>query len=126
MRLMIAVATLASLAAGSALAADIEHGAKVFKKCSTCHAIGPGAKSRVGPPLNGLFGRKAGAYEGYAYTDANKNSGITWDDATFAKYIRDPKAVVPGTKMVFAGLTDETDIVDLTAFLKQYKPDGSK
>ena len=87
MRLIIAAATLASLVAGSASAADLEHGAKVFKKCSTCHAVGPGAKSRVGPPLNGLFGRKSGTYEGYSYTDANKNSGITWDEATFAKYI---------------------------------------
>ncbi len=126
MRLIIVAAALASLSAGSALAADLEHGAKVFKKCSTCHTIGPGAASRVGPPLNGLFGRKSGTYEGYSYTDANKNSGITWDEATFAKYIKDPKGVIPGTKMVFAGLTEEADIVDLTAFLKQYKADGSK
>jgi len=126
MRLVIAAAAFASLLAGPAFAADIEHGAKVFKKCSTCHMVGPGAASRVGPPLNGLFGRKSGTYEGYSYTDANKNSGITWDDATFAKYIRDPKGVIPGTKMVFAGLTDEADVVDLTAFLKQYKADGSK
>jgi len=126
MRLVIAAAAFASLLAGPAFAADIEHGAKVFKKCSTCHMVGPGAASRVGPPLNGLFGRKSGTYEGYSYTDANKNSGITWDDATFAKYIKDPKGVIPGTKMVFAGLTDEADVVDLTAFLKQYKVDGSK
>ncbi len=126
MRLVIAAAAFASLLAGPAFAADIEHGAKVFKKCSTCHMVGPGAASRVGPPLNGLFGRKSGTYEGYSYTDANKNSGIVWDDATFAKYIRDPKGVIPGTKMVFAGLTDEADVVDLTAFLKQYKADGSK
>mgnify|MGYP001264902743 FL=1 len=126
MRLVIAAAAFASLLAGPAFAADIEHGAKVFKKCSTCHMVGPGAASRVGPPLNGLFGRKSGTYEGYSYTDANKNSGITWDDASFAKYIKDPKGVIPGTKMVFAGLTDEADVVDLTAFLKQYKADGSK
>ena len=125
MRLIIAAA-IASLFAGPALAADLENGAKVFKKCSTCHAIGPGAASRVGPPLNGLFGRKSGTYEGYSYTDANKNSGITWDEATFAKYIKDPKGVIPGTKMVFAGLSADADITDLTAFLKQYKADGSK
>lgn len=125
MRLIIAVAALSSFAS-LAFAADLEHGAKVFKKCSTCHMVGPGAASRVGPPLNGLFGRKSGTYEGYSYTDANKNSGITWDDATFAKYIKDPKGVIPGTKMVFAGLPEEADVVDLTAFLKQYKADGSK
>ena len=125
MRLIIAAA-ITSLFAGPALAADLEHGAKVFKKCSTCHMVGPDAKPRVGPPLNGLFGRKSGTYEGYSYTDANKNSGITWDEATFTKYIKDPKGVIPGTKMVFAGLTEEADIVDLTAYLKQYKADGSK
>ena len=64
MRLVIAAAAFASLLAGPAFAADIEHGAKVFKKCSTCHMVGPGAASRVGPPLNGLFGRKSGTYEG--------------------------------------------------------------
>ncbi len=126
MRWLIAVAALGSLVTGSAFAADLEHGAKVFKKCSTCHMVGADAKSRVGPPLNGLFGRKSGTYEGFAYSDANKNSGITWDEATFAKYIKDPKAMVPGTKMAFAGLTEEADIVDLTAYLKQYKADGSK
>ena len=72
------------------------------------------------------MGRKSGTYEGYSYTDANKNSGIVWDEAIFAKYIKDPKGVIPGTKMSFAGLKDETDINDLLAFLKQYKADGSK
>ena len=88
--------------------------------------VGPDAKPRVGPPLNGLFGRKSGTYEGYSYTDANKNSGITWDEATFTKYIKDPKGVIPGTKMVFAGLKEDADITDIIAFLKQFKADGSK
>lgn len=126
MRLAILAAAMASLVAGSAYAADIEHGEKVFRKCKTCHMVGPGAKSRVGPPLNGLFGRKAGTYEGFNYTDANKNSGITWDVATFTKYIKDPKGVIPGTKMAFAGLTDEADIADVIAYLQQFKADGSK
>jgi cytochrome c len=117
---------ISPLLVAGAQAADVEHGAQVFKKCVTCHAVGPDAKAKVGPPLNGLMGRKSGTYEGYSYTDANKNSGIVWDDAVFAKYIKDPKGVIPGTKMSFAGLKDETDINDLLAFLKQYKADGSK
>lgn len=126
MRLVISIAAIAPFLVGSAVAADLEHGAKVFKKCATCHMVGPEAKPRVGPPLNGLFGRKTGSYEGYAYSEANRTSGLTWDEPTFARYIKDPKGVIPGTKMVFAGLADETDVVDLTAFLKQFKADGSK
>jgi len=80
----------------------------------------------VGPVLNGLFGRPAGTYPGYNYSDANKKSGLTWDEATFKEYIRDPKAKVPGTKMTFAGLKDDQKINDLVAYLKQFGPDGKK
>ena len=79
-----------------------------------------GRRSRenaVGPVLNGLLGRKAGSVEGYVYSDANKNSGITWDEATFSAYIKDPKAKIPGTKMVFPGIKDEQRIKDLIAYL---------
>jgi len=126
MRLIIAAAALASLFTGSALAADLEHGAKVLKKCSTCHAVGPDAKSRVGPPLNGLFGRKSGTYGGYSYTDANKNSGITWNEASFKEYITDPKKKIPGTRMIYAGLSSEQERDDLWAYLSQFKADGAK
>src|SRR5690606_18732932 len=108
---------------GIAAAQDAEEGAEVFKKCRTCHQIGEGAKNLVGPRLNGLFGRKSGSIEGFNYSDANKSSGIVWDEKTFANYIRDPKAAMPGTKMVFPGLKDEKDVADLTAFLKQYDAD---
>ncbi len=126
MRIALAILASAPLLFGSAQAADLEHGAQVYKKCVTCHAVGPDAKPKVGPPLNGLFGRKSGTYEGYSYTDANKNSGIVWDDAIFTKYIQDPKAVIPGTKMAFAGLKEAADITDVIAYLKQFKADGSK
>ena len=116
----------ATTVASGALAQDADAGKSSYNKCKACHDLGEGAKNKVGPVLNGLDGRKSGAVEGYSYSDANKNSGITWDEATFAKYIKDPKAMVPGTKMAFAGLTEEADIVDLTAYLKQYKADGSK
>ena len=76
--------------------------------------------------LNGLFGRKAGTIEGYSYSPANKNSGITWDEATFREYIKDPKAKVPGTKMIFPGLKDPKQIDDVVAYLKQFDTTGKK
>jgi len=107
------------------LAADSAAGELVFKRnCTVCHEIGPGAATKVGPELNGVIGRKAGSVPGYSYSDANKGSGITWDEATFSKYIANPRGVVPGTKMTFPGLRNETDIANLLAYLKQFGPDG--
>jgi cytochrome c len=116
---------IASAAASSAaLAQDVAAGKTSFNKCLACHAVGEGAKNKVGPVLNGLPGRKSGTVEGYSYTEANKNSGITWDEATFKDYIKDPKAKIPGTKMVFAGIKNEQEASDLWAFLAQYDKDG--
>jgi cytochrome c len=107
-----------------ALAQDAAAGAKVFVKCKVCHQIGDGAKNSIGPVLNGVVGRKAGSIEGYNYTPANKNSGITWDESTLEDYLKNPRAKVPGTKMTFPGLQDPQDINNVIAFLKQYRPDG--
>ena len=93
---------------------------------SPCHQVGETAKNGVGPVLNGLLGRKSGTVEGYNYSDANKNSGIARDEAVFADYIKDPKAKIPGTKMSFAGIKNEQEVRDLTAFLKQFGKDGRK
>ncbi len=123
------VAAMALLVAGSldgALAQDAANGEKVFLICKSCHQIGETAKNSVGPALNGVIGRKAGTYPGYNYSDANKDSGLTWDEATFREYIKDPKAKVPGTKMTYAGLKDDAKIDDLIAYLKQFGPDGKK
>lgn len=114
--------SLASLA--PAMAQDAEAGKSVFGQCRACHAIGEGAKNGVGPQLNGLIGRKAGTVEGYNYSEANKNSGKVWDEATFTAYIKDPKGQMPGTKMVYAGLKDETRIANLIAYLKTFGADG--
>jgi len=111
---------------GSARAQDAAAGEKVFAQCRACHQIGETAKNAVGPVLNGVIGRKAGTVEGYSYSPANKNSGITWDEATFSEYIKDPKAKVPGTKMIFAGVKDEQRIKDLLAYLKQFDATGKK
>ena len=112
---------------GSALAAgDAGEGEKVFNKCKVCHKIGEGAKNMVGPELNGLDGRHSGSVAGFNYSDANKNSGITWNEATFKEYITDPKKKIPGTKMVFAGLPTESDRDNLWAYISQFKADGSR
>ncbi|MBI3699878.1 MAG: cytochrome c family protein [Afipia sp.] len=124
-RLIAAVGAIL-VASASARAQDAAAGEKSFNKCRACHQIGETAKNGVGPILNGLFGRKSGAVEGYNYSDANKNSGITWDEKVFAEYIQDPKAKIPGTKMTFAGIKNEQEIKDLTAFLKQFGKDGKK
>jgi len=116
----------AMLAAGSAAAQDIAAGEKSWNKCRACHQIGETARNGVGPHLNGLFGRTAGTVEGYSYSLANKNSGIVWDEAVFAEYIKDPRAKIPGTKMVFPGIKNEQEIKDLTAYLKQFDKSGKK
>jgi cytochrome c len=113
--------------AGQAFAAgDAAAGEKVFAKCKACHQIGEGAKNAVAPELNGLNGRKAGSVEGYNYSDPMKASGITWDEASFKEFIKNPKAKVPGTKMIFQGLASEGDQDNVWAYLSQYKADGKK
>ena len=119
-------AGLAAFGSGSASAQDAAAGERVFAQCRACHQVGETAKNAVGPVLNGLIGRAAGSVEGYNYSPANKNSGLTWDEATFRDYIKDPKAKVPGTKMIYAGLKDEKRIDDLLAYLKQFDANGKK
>lgn len=117
---VLAVAMVAAMPV-AASAADAEAGKAVFNKCKVCHQVGAGAKNAVGPNLTGVIGRKAGTMEGFNYSDAMKNSGKTWDEATFKNYIADPKAAVPGNKMVFMGLKDAADIDNLLAFLQSQK-----
>jgi cytochrome c len=119
-----AMALLGSL--GTASAQDAALGEKVFIKCKACHQIGEGAKDAVGPVLNGIVGRKAGTYPGYSYSDANKSSGLTWDEATLKEYLKNPRVKVPGTKMIFPGLPKDEDIDNVIAYLKQFGADGKK
>jgi cytochrome c len=112
--------------AGVSLAQDAEAGGKIFNQCRTCHQIGETAKNGVGPQLNGLFGRKAGTVEGYSYSAAYKSLDKVWSPENFTVYIKDPRGVTPGTKMVYPGLKDEAQIGNLIAFLKQYAADGKK
>jgi len=120
MKRYVFVALFMAAGLAPASAQDAAAGEKVFAVCKACHQVGDNAKNAVGPVLNGLFGRKAGLVDGYSYSEANKKSGITWDEATFSEYIKDPKAKVPGTKMAFAGVRDEQKVKDLIAYLHQY------
>ena len=119
---MIVVASSAIVPA--ALAQDAAAGKNSFNKCLACHAIGEDAKNKVGPELNGLDGRKAGTVPDYNYSEANKNSGITWNEHEFKEYIKDPKAKIPGTKMAFAGIKGEHEIDNLWAYVSQFDADG--
>ncbi|WP_293867337.1 cytochrome c family protein [uncultured Alsobacter sp.] len=120
LRSVIVAGTVILATASGASAQDAAAGEKVFTVCRACHQVGDTAKNGVGPVLNGLFGRKAGSVAGYSYSTANKESGLSWDEATFADYIKDPKAKVPGTKMIYPGLKDEQKIKDLIGYLHQF------
>ncbi|MDE2595288.1 MAG: cytochrome c family protein [Sphingomonadales bacterium] len=112
----------AAAAAATSEAAVADAGGKpaIFTQCAACHSTEKG-KNMVGPSLAGVFGRKAGTVEGYAYSDANKNSGLTWDEATLDEYLTAPMKKVPGTKMTFAGLSDAAARKAVIDYLKTLK-----
>ncbi len=126
MRTWVIAAVVLAASTGTALAQDLAAGEQSFRKCAPCHDIGEGAKIKLGPPLNGLDGRKAGTFEGFNYSEVNKNSGITWSEEAFANYIRNPMQAMPGTRMAFVGIRNDKEIDDLWAYLKQFKADGTK
>src|SRR5712672_352906 len=97
----------------------------VFGKCQACHAVGPGAKNKLGPELNGLAGRQASAAAGYQHSPALKSAGFTWDQSTFADFMQNPRTKVPGNKMAFAGMRDQSEIARLWAYLSHFNVDGS-
>ncbi|WP_349665850.1 c-type cytochrome [Altererythrobacter rubellus] len=92
-------------------------GEKTFMQCASCHVVEPGV-NRVGPSLAGIVGRAAGSIDGYNYTEANANSGITWTPEKMFQYLEDPRRVIPGTKMAFAGLKDGQDRANVIAYLQ--------
>ncbi len=123
-RKLIVAAALIAASSVPGVAQDVKKGATVFNICQACHAIGAGAQNKIGPELNGLDGRKAGTVPNFAYSDANKNSGITWNEAIFTDYIKDPKAKIPGTKMIFAGIKNEQQVKDVWAYISQFDAGG--
>jgi cytochrome c len=109
----------------SSMGQDEQKGAAVFNVCLACHTIGPGAQNKIGPELNGLDDRKAGTVPSFDYSDANKDSGIIWNEATFEEYIKNPQAKIPGTKMIFPGIKNEQQVKDLWAYVSQFDANGN-
>jgi cytochrome c len=109
---------------------DPEAGEQVYRRCAACHMVGENAQARVGPPLNDVFGRVAGTYEGFnRYSNAMKEAGengLVWNDETISAYLEQPRQYIPGNQMGFAGLRDAEDRADVIAYLKQYddEPDN--
>lgn len=112
--LALAAMLLAPVAAGA------QEAPKAFNQCKACHKVEAG-KHGVGPSLAGVFGKKAGMAEGFKYSDAHKGSGLTWDEATLAKYLADPKGTIPGNKMAFAGLKKPEDVKEVIDYIKTLK-----
>ena len=103
---------------------DPAAGEKVYRKCKACHAVGEGAKNKIGPMLNGIIGAAAGANPDFKYSDAllaKAAEGMVWDEATLAAFLAKPKDVIPKTKMTFPGLKKEGDIQDVIAYLATFQ-----
>jgi len=114
---MVAAAAMFALPM-AAQAQDAAKGKQVFAKCQACHSIEAGT-NKLGPSLHGVVGRASGSLEGFNYSEAMKNSHLTWDEATLDTYLTNPRKLVPGTKMVFPGLPNEQDRKDVIAYLKE-------
>lgn len=110
-------AVLGALAAPALADGDPAQGEKVFNKCKACHSLEEG-KNKVGPSLHGVIGRQAAAVDGFKYSKAMQDSGLTWDEDTLEKYLANPRGVVPGTRMAFAGLKKDDEIEDVLAYIK--------
>ncbi len=125
MKKLVITAALITASSVPGMAQDVQKGKTVFNVCLVCHAIGPGAQNKIGPELNGLDGRKAGTVLNFDYSDANKNSGIVWNEETFEDYIKNPATKIPDTKMTFAGIKNEQQAKDLWAYISQFDADGN-
>jgi len=126
MRTWVYAGVLVAASAGGALAEDVAAGEQSFSKCKPCHDVGEDAKIKLGPPLNGIDGRKSATYDGFNYSDALKGLGVTWNAASFKQWVSGPSAMAPGTRMAFSGIKDDAEIANLWAYLTQYKADGNK
>ncbi len=119
------LALLALIGSAPASAEDLTNGASVFRKCRACHDAGPNARNKVGPQLNGIYGRQAASLPDFNYSDAMRTAGtkkLSWDDETLNGYLESPSTYLPNSKMAFAGIKEEKDRADLIAYLKTLKP----
>ena len=119
-RKALAIGSLVAMAAGPAVAADVEAGKTAFKKCALCHTTETG-KNKVGPSLFGIVGRKSATVENFNYSEAMKKFDHTWDEGTLDEYLADPRGTVPGTKMIFPGIKEKTERDDVIAYLETLK-----
>lgn len=108
----------AGLPLAATAAGNVEAGKAAFRKCASCHQVGPSARGGFGPQLNGVLGRRAASTTDYRYSDAMRRSGIVWNEQTLGAFLRGPSDVVPGTRMRFWGISDAQQIADLLAYLR--------
>lgn len=120
--LSVGVAMVSATNANAAPASDAALGKRLYLRCVACHAISAKAPPKIGPHLQGIVGRKAGAVTTFNYSAAMKASKLVWNDATLDKWLQRPQAVVPGTNMAFAGLSNPADRKALIAYLKKPVP----
>ncbi|WP_084151026.1 c-type cytochrome [Azohydromonas australica] len=113
---------LAGWSCAAPAAGNADAGQRTFKRCASCHQVGPSARGGFGPHLNALFGRQAGATPDFNYSAAMKASGIFWTESTLRAFLKSPDATVPGNKMRFWGLGDDGQIDDLLAYLRRFQP----
>lgn len=128
MRRAAMIFALVMAGAGSAVAqeGDASAGAAVFKKCAVCHMVGEDAKTKVGPVLNGVFGRTAGTMEGFNYSPAMVKAGeegLVWTQQTLTEFVTKPRDFVKGTKMTFGGVPNPDDVANVIAYLQTFSPD---
>ncbi|HVH04316.1 MAG TPA: cytochrome c family protein [Amaricoccus sp.] len=126
-RLLLATLLATGLAAPAFAQGDAEAGEKVFNKCKACHMVGPDAKNRVGPELNGIVGREIAAAPDFKYSDAflaKKAEGFTWSEESLGEYLTNPKEYIPGNKMTFVGLKKPEEIANVLAYLVHESGEG--
>jgi cytochrome c len=119
-RKALALGSLVAMAAGPAVAADVEAGKTAFKKCALCHTTETG-KNKIGPSLFGIVGRKSATVENFNYSEAMKKFDHTWDEGTLDEYLADPRGTIPGTKMIFPGIKEKSERDDVIAYLETLK-----
>lgn len=128
LKMLAALSALVLAPPSAALAQDAASGERLFNRCRACHAVGPNATNKVGPVLNGVVGRAAGAAEGYSFSAAMKEAGaggLVWDEETISAYLADPRGFIKGNRMAFAGMRKAEEIADIVAYLKTFSEPAS-